>query len=95
MTKLLGKKLIQGSCDPKGQWVKGKQLPGQSFIQHPEPGFYRVYHNLNKQFNIGLSVKEGVGKLGNITKDSFEVTVTRNNEPIDTYIYMSLSEVDG
>ena len=95
MTKLLGVKLLEGQCKANGQWEPKKQLPGQSYIQHPDVGWYRVYHNLGKRFNIGLSLlgQPGIIKVVDVTNSYFAVEITVDGVYTDLPFYMSLSEV--
>jgi len=46
-------------------------------------------------FNIGIALKEGRAEIDNITDVSFDLRVTLEGQPIDTFIYMSLSETNG
>ena len=96
MTKILRKPRIEGECDSKGQWLPKKQLLGQSYIQHPEPGFYRVIHNLNKMYNVGTSLlgKQGTVEIFNITLISFDVNIKLNGTPVDIPFHMTLSEAE-
>lgn len=97
MTRLLKKPLLEANCDAKGKWLPRRHLPGQSYIQHPDSGFYRVIHNHKKLYNVGVSLlgKKGHIEVSNITDISFDVRISLEGTPADMPFYMSLSEAQG
>ena len=94
MTKMLGKKVWEAECDTYGKWRTGKELPGQSYVQHLDIGKYRVVHNADKLFNVGLSLRGELGliQLTDISNVAFAVEISIDGEPKDLPFYMCISE---